>query len=113
MAQPKIYADMEKRILSLIETMVDAEGLHELPEEVSFYLHTRRKALSSCSGRARYTASTHLTWITYHQNIAKNAALVPFVTSLQLVTVITNKEPYPILKDVVASFATVKVPLLL
>ena len=76
MAQPKIYADMEKRILSLIETMVDAEGLHELPEEVSFYLHTRRKALSSSSCRAQDTASTHLTWITYHQNIAQNAPLV-------------------------------------
>ena len=82
--QPKIYANMKKRILSLIDTMVKnnshfegmMKGLHVLPEEVEGYLHARRKALSSSSCRAQDTASTHLTWITYHQNIAQNAPLV-------------------------------------
>ncbi len=96
MTKPQIYTDMRAQLMLSLSKIVFKSGggktskalpsiqegigdkgfLLPLPESVSDYLALRKKALSDSSCRAQDTASTHLTWMTYHQHLASHCDVV-------------------------------------
>jgi len=85
MTHPQIYTDMSVQLAEDMEAMAEhglgySPSIHgfllPLPESVVTYLALRKKALSDSSCRAQDTASTHLTWLTYHQKLSTDCEAV-------------------------------------
>lgn len=82
-----IYDKMTEQLTVLLSSMNAASNEEPtpipfklvIPVEVQDYLSTRRAALSDASCRAEDTLSTHLTWVEYHQTMAKTTPLVDMV----------------------------------
>ena len=85
MTHPQIYTDMAVQLAEDMEAMAEhglgySPSMHgfllPIPKSVETYLALRKKALSDSSCRAQDTASTHLTWLSYHQQLSTECVLV-------------------------------------
>ncbi len=75
-----IYDGMQAHLNSVLQSMNQVKPFHILiPAEVQDYLSIRRAALSDASCRAEDTLSTHLTWVEYHQSMAKSTPIIDMI----------------------------------